>query len=136
MLAVVHDFADWRIVFRHHDQIHTHRFCSGLGLSVGYDSNLFALFIDEANDLRRNLIVSQRFFAVAFALDTASLPSRFRYWRQVSGLLNTIGHFLQHKQEREFTAGNGDSQGKRKPTNCASGRYQAVIASRLQSRSV
>jgi hypothetical protein len=125
MLAVVHDLADWRVVLRHHDQIHAHRLCSGLGLSVGYDSNLLALFIDQTNVIRRNLVVSQRLFAVAFALDTASLPSRFHYWRQVSGLLRTIGHFLQHKQEREFTVRKGDSQAKRQPRNVPS---QAVFS--------
>ena len=111
-------------------------FCSGLGLTVGDNANLLALFIDQANVIRGDLIVGQRLFTVALALDTASLPSRFCGWRRLSGLLNTIGHFLQRKQEREFTARKGDSQGKRKTTNCASERYQAVIASRIQSRGV
>ena len=49
----------------------------GLSFCVGHNTNLLALFIDQPDTLRRNLIVSQRLFTVAFALDTASLPSRF-----------------------------------------------------------
>jgi hypothetical protein len=96
-----------------------------LGLSVGYNPNLLALFIYQADVIRRNLVVSQRLFAVAFALDTASLPSKFHCWRQVSGLLKTIWRFLQHKQEREFTVRTGDSQAKRQPRNVPS---QAVFS--------
>ena len=136
MLAVVHDLANGRVVLRHHHQIHAGGFRSGLGLSIGHNTNLLALFADQADVLRRDLIVGQRLFTVALALNTASLPSRFRGWRSLSELLNTIRHFLQRKQEREFTARKGDSQGKRKPTNCASGRYQAVKANRVQSRGV
>ena len=66
---------------------------------------------------RRYLVVGQRLFTVAFALDTAVLPSRFCRWRQYSGLLRTIGHFLHYEQERDFTAGGGDSQAKRKAKN-------------------
>jgi hypothetical protein len=105
-----------------------------LGLSVGDNSNLLALFVDQADVIRGDLIVGQRLFTVALALDTASLPSRFCGWGRLSGLLNTIGHFLQRKQVREFTARKGDSQGKRKLTNCASGRYPAGKANRVQSR--
>ncbi len=121
MLAVVHDLANGRVVLRHHHQIHADGFRNGLGLSVGHNANLLPLFIDQADIIRGDLVVGQRLFTVALALDTASLPSRFCGWRQLSGLLNTIVHFLQRKQEREFTARKGDSQGKRKPTNCASG---------------
>jgi len=78
---------------------------------------LGAFCVNQANMRRRYLVVGQRLFTVAFALDTAVLPSRFCRWRQYSGLLRTIGHFLQYKQVREFTAGGGDSQVKRKATN-------------------
>ena len=92
MFAIVHDLADWRVILRHHDQIHAHSLRSGLSFCVGHNTNLLALFIDQPDTLRRNLIVSQRLFTVAFALDTASLPSRF-FWRKLlSGLLRTIWH--------------------------------------------
>ena len=81
MLAVVHDLANGRVVLRHHHQIHADGFRSGLGLSIGHNTNLLALFVDQADVLRRDLIVGQRLFTVALALNTASLPSRFRGWR-------------------------------------------------------
>jgi hypothetical protein len=91
------------------------RFC------VGDDANLSAFSINQTDICRGYLVVGQRLFTVAFALDTAGLPSRFFWWRQYSGLLRTIGHFLQYKQVREFTARGGDSQVKRKVTNLRSG---------------
>ena len=122
-----------RVILRHHHQIHADGFRGGLGLSVGHNANLLAFFTDQTDVIRGDLIVGQRLFTVALALDTASLPSKFCGWRRLSGLLKTIGHFLQRKQEREFTARKGDSQGKRKPTNCASRHYQAVKSNRVQS---
>jgi hypothetical protein len=67
------------------------------------------------------------FLLLLFALDTASLPSRFHCWRQLSGLLRTIGHFLQHKQEREFTARKGIHKKKE-------GRQIARTPAGLESR--
>ena len=77
MLAIVHDLANRRVILRHHHQIHADGFRSGLGFSVGHNANLLALFIDQADVIRGNLIVRQRLFTVALALNTASLPSRF-----------------------------------------------------------
>jgi len=76
VLAIVHDLANGRIIIRHHHQIHACSFGSGLRLCVRDDAQLGSFRIDQSDLVRCYLIVSQCLFTVAFALDTASLPSR------------------------------------------------------------
>ena len=66
--------ADRRVVLRHHHQIHAGRFGSGLRLGIGHNAHLGSVCINQADISRRYLVVGQRLFTVAFALNTAGLP--------------------------------------------------------------